>query len=809
MKKKLLITVFMIIMFSTAPAYGIKEGGSHTPKFNIDCQKPENNFGYAPFFTIPKNISHNINLHIVFIGYSTEVVDTAIISDNIRRNYELQYWDAYMKYAFNISYAFADEFYLASLRNFILQHSVTGVGITSAINETALRYQRETQTRMPIFLPQSGRAIDARAVEQWFEDNPYKNICHSGSSYTFYVLNFTEFDSPDHTWEHWYNINRYDLDAKAVNNYWRLEWDSALNPDVKFPYPAYTSKYRHLFIDPSAFQWYLTWARIWWQEEDYLTGPKYAYYYQDLDSFLASNDAQTAEGKGALAQYLSGWIDDFAYNLISPVAWPMSGNTLLLQIFMLNDVSQWGYTNEKMKWILNSTLIEKAVEALAPFVKVNVTVKFENLSYHPEIGAILNSTLIEEKNQWRYYDGFTLFYALQEIRDQYFNMKAAEFTVNSYVFLLRNSSMTYGSMEFTGLGGLQQVLLLMSIDRYFRPDGITPKTGLSMYMIHELGNNIAFPHTFSFMQYAGDFADDVMGYYSWCYSFCKMRTDMYQKTVVDMKLLELQKALRTDIALDWPWPRKTRFVRDRLFSAIRSKISLCMLMYDRMRYLDSYYAIVKAEELEAYLREILMGIRVPGDINGDGKCHVADLRELIKAYGSTPSSPNWNPDADLNKDGAVNMKDWMILTCFFGQKAKTTMGFFSWKTGARSTIVDLGEFIYPEYDMPYFEMNITYGLENWDKKPQLCLLRISDATMSSLIKSIRVTIYDETTTVGEIFWTGETSLPSSWVEVSLNAGTKYTLSIELIGTMEAYYEMTVITLECKQLHPHAHSPPKR
>jgi len=797
------VVLVFLLAFSMLPVFGSSDSTGRAREKSSDA------LADLAASSIPENVTHNFNLRTVFVGYSEDLVDTAEVDANIEHYYELPYWDAFLRYTFNTEYAFADQPYYESLKSFILENSVSGTATTSALDVTALEYQRETGTHMSIFLPQSGMAVDACAVEQWFADNPYGYAEDGEPGYTFYVLNFTEFDSPDHSWEHWYNFTRYDVDAKSVNDYWRLEWDNPLNPNVRFPYPAFTSKYRLLFVDPSAFQWYLTWARIWWELDPYLIGPKYDYYYEDLDSFLTTHDVAVPEGRSALAQYLAGWIDDFLYNLLSPVAWPTTGNTLSLQVLLLNNASDYGYPNEKMKWILNSTLVVEAVKELAPYMQVDVTAKFEDLSSYPEIGQMLTDSFIEEKDGWRYYDGFQLFYALQAVRDQYFNMKAADMTVNAYVFLIKNASFETGpgGMEFTGLGGYNQVLILLSVDRYFRPDGTTPKMGLGMVMIHELGHNIAFPHTFSFLRYAGDFADDVMGYYSYSYSYSKMRTDMFRRTVVDMKLLELKSALRTDIAMSWPWPRKTLFLRNSLLDAIESKIDLTMQSYDNMDYLDAYYEILEAESLETYMREITSETKVPGDVDGDGKCDLYDLYALVEAYGSTPSSPNWNPDADLDRDGVVDLEDYEILRSFFGQKAKVTVGFFRWKTGARTAGVELGFFIFPEWDMPNTELNITYGLQNWGKKPQTCLIRISDITMSNLIKSIYIRIYTETTTIAEITWTAGATTPTDWVKLTLDPSTRYSIMIELTGTMEALYEMTVIKLESRQLPlgPHAHA----
>jgi hypothetical protein len=60
---------------------------------------------------------------------------------------------------------------------------------------------------------------------------------------------------------------------------------------------------------------------------------------------------------------------------------------------------------------------------------------------------------------------------------------------------------------------------------------------------------------------------------------------------------------------------------------------------------------------------------IPGDINGDGRVNLLDMRILAAAYGSTPNDSRWNSKADLNGDGRVDLGDLMILAAHYGQNA--------------------------------------------------------------------------------------------------------------------------------------------
>ena len=50
-----------------------------------------------------------------------------------------------------------------------------------------------------------------------------------------------------------------------------------------------------------------------------------------------------------------------------------------------------------------------------------------------------------------------------------------------------------------------------------------------------------------------------------------------------------------------------------------------------------------------------------GDVNGDGTVNLSDLQGFASAYLSTPGDPNYNPAADFNQDGIVNLVDAKAL----------------------------------------------------------------------------------------------------------------------------------------------------
>ncbi len=481
----------------------------------------------------------NVPIDIVFTGYNEEFIDISLINDGLSTtvfypgidfiwNEDTQSYDSILdlEITLDFKFHFTSPSYSLALNSFIDTNSWNSN--TSALNATQLNLQEETGERMSIFYDQEGRAIDGEEVEKYLVAN--KGFEPDGSSYIIHILNQSRFDSLDHSFEHWFEIDEIDPDSNITANWWRLEWDNDLNPDVEFPYPCWGHQNRLFFIDPYSHQWYTKWTNIWWNP-DYLEGD-FDYLNVDLDTYLEGFTPETIDYKNHLNNYLIDYLND----IITDVGGRGDGllynqKEISAQILLINDELNHGYSKEDLDWIFHKKIAEEAFEYVVPNEVANITIEetWVELSECSDLQQIINDNILGEaelgiypwyNENWTYLNGIGIFYAFKEIADSYFDMNKGDTTFTSWILLLQNISMigySYGEYrEYTGLGGGGHVVCFKDLNRYFESDGNTPRSGLTALLVHELGHVLGFLHaeiTNDAKEGTGGFMRDVMSYY--------------------------------------------------------------------------------------------------------------------------------------------------------------------------------------------------------------------------------------------------------------------------------------------------------
>ncbi|MBY8996971.1 MAG: hypothetical protein KGD60_04520, partial [Candidatus Thorarchaeota archaeon] len=299
-------------------------------------------------------IERNWTANIVVVGYDSALIDEMILLQGMPtvRNYFTD--DVDITYNIDYEIAYADSTYVDDLRQELLDNSINGTGTGTWLNESALSYQK-TNLADPqrIFYPRDGLSIDGYAIEDWLEENPFMPPPALG--YTLYLVNFSAFDSSDHSLEHWYDYHPTDPDTGKEQDWFRLEWDNSLNPNVTMDYPFFGGRYNTYFVDPSAHQWYLKWCRIWWSE-DIVT--EYDFWTQDLEDKLATLNLAVPADVDALNVYLRECIWDPITQILfpyqhQPASYVQTG-TLKALVFCM-DVAN-GTSVESLEWVTDAEM---------------------------------------------------------------------------------------------------------------------------------------------------------------------------------------------------------------------------------------------------------------------------------------------------------------------------------------------------------------------------------------------------------------------------------------------------------------------
>lgn len=58
------------------------------------------------------------------------------------------------------------------------------------------------------------------------------------------------------------------------------------------------------------------------------------------------------------------------------------------------------------------------------------------------------------------------------------------------------------------------------------------------------------------------------------------------------------------------------------------------------------------------------------DVNQDGRVDMRDISLVVGVLGTTPTSPDWNPNADLNRDFEVDMRDLSLVSQDFAKTSQ-------------------------------------------------------------------------------------------------------------------------------------------
>jgi len=536
--------------------------------------------------------------NIIVVGYNPTMIDEPILLQGLPTVRYYATDTAEITYTINYNIYYADNSYFDELRQVMQDNSKNGTSTGTRLDETALSYQKNNPDEpQRIFFPRDGRVIDGYAVEDWLEENPF--VLPPNPGYTLYLVNFSTFDSADHSLEHWYDYHPVDPDTGEEQDWFRLEWDNALNPNVTMDHPFFGGRYNSYIIDPSAHQWYLKWCRIWWSEN---IGTEYDFWTQDLEDKVGTLNLTIPVDVDALNVYLRECIWDPITQLFFPYqhqpASYVSTGTLKSLVFCM-DVAN-GTSIESLEWITNSEMQKSHLEELYPFIDWTVDIDYYDIDKEPLWNSLFWTYAAIEPDGTTVVNGTDMFYAIYNSMKPAYVVEDGNITVFGVVFIKKQMEMHAYNGTFTGLGGDGQTVIWKSWERYYRSDGVTPKDGISSVQLHETMHAIGFHHSWQHEHYSSDFSWGPMGYFAY-----HNGTSTFDKNWVQSTYLDQMEGGLWEEFLNRPLTTEDRPETEFAEQHVSNAFEIAQVCYNEMDWRGTYDALLVAKD---WIRRYLFSI---------------------------------------------------------------------------------------------------------------------------------------------------------------------------------------------------------
>ncbi len=480
--------------------------------------KIENNQNLDYFLPEATYKEENLTLKFEFIGFNQSLIDESAIESELyndfRHSVDLPLSELHFNFEFN--YVLEDD--REDLEEYIISIADSGVDTGYELNLTLLQEDLISGERSNIFIPRDGMSIDAELVNEYLFDNLYQEPIND-PGYTFFLMNFSNLDSLDHTFEHWYDVNGTGLDSNESITWWYSGYSNL----EKRAATGWGGKYRFCYLDVSARSWYLDFVKTAWIS---MGGEGYQLYYDypDLDNLTQTYDPNTTEGNEILNQYLAEWINTYLGNVLSgPVYSDLPiGDTISLQVLVLNNLTDNGYPIEDLDWCISQNRIFNQLAVDFPWIDWQIEIEWVELSDYPIFYDYIHDNVLEDINGKYIAVQNGLYQLLEDELENNFDLNAADVVLPCYFFLTDDIGFRWFGVSFAGLGGMGWEILLATQYSLFE-DGIIgqPRRGYSNVMIHELGHSLGLPHPHSAtFGWGSSFISDIMSYFAYddCFS---------------------------------------------------------------------------------------------------------------------------------------------------------------------------------------------------------------------------------------------------------------------------------------------------
>ncbi len=571
---------------------------------------------------IPKNSIQTLReeeffVDIVFIGFdenivleeNIEFIMGSIVSD------PFQYSNGsfpHSRYNINYTFSYLSEVETNDMENFLLDNAENRTLAGYRANITAideLMITRNMTDPADYFIPYGGLVIDADLVEDYIYQNLFEE--KTRLEYTMYMLNFSQFDAPDHSLEHTYSVEHYDYDTNT-----HIPLGYPTNETIDYaPVAGWGGKHRFCYIDPSASLDYVQYLPLLYGL-DTLYGDYY-YYDYDLDGYCSTLDLTEYLGKASLAIYLQEWIQSYLNNIFSPTAivTPPMTETISIQCHVINNATHIGYLTDSLNWVTTAERIAQPFTTSFPWINWGVEVVYSEMVDYPELYSIMMSNSFHDEFGYYVELGNGLAQAFDSEQENYFDMERAGTIIPVYVFITDNSTFRFGENFINDLitvrdtSFFESIVLQRSVYDIFVNGSVSnPFIGVSSTLIRLLGHFMSFPITYRWYYGWGTaYVDDVMSIFArelcGSVSFSSFYIDAYSRYFFDYYYYHIS----TDLLLMLEQYRSVGPLigANKYEEQVTNLVEEAYILYSSMDYVPAIEKLLDAQEILDEFRDLV------------------------------------------------------------------------------------------------------------------------------------------------------------------------------------------------------------
>ncbi len=465
-----------------------------------------------------------------------------------------------------------------------------------------------------VFVNRTGRQVDAREFESFLQTiMPIPT-----TDYTLYIFNFTQLDAAGYS--HWYSLTPINPDSNTITTNFFSE---TTNLNTR-PVPGYGGNIgRFYFLDLSAYHWFPKFIETAWTGYGFVAD---AHLNQTIQDIVLQNDPNTSEGREVIRYWIGDWILDIVGNnfiglVIPPIVLnnekPRIHPTVDLPVLFLTNLSDYGYSIQKLEWLSSMDRIYTPLDEVAPFYNWNINIKWKFLSSYQ---GLYDEFHLEYKNGGRVIevmDGF------RDYVESQFDVLFPSFTGDLFyptiIFLSNDTQMTYYGGAFTGLAGMGWQLINLVPSKIFRFNDTSgfydiKDKGITRTIVHEIGHTLGFPHPHDNYGWGGDYVESVMSYYISAVNFSTYAIDRFMRSSTD-NFFGLYDNIYTEVIQLYGQVANPPEIVDRKIAYALANYSAAILTYNDLDYLSAYNNITNAwtelNNVGQMLEEIIPEFQIP------------------------------------------------------------------------------------------------------------------------------------------------------------------------------------------------------